>query len=140
MRLLLALSVAALLGGCVVHAHSGPPPHRTVIVEEEYRPAPTGNVVVVERVHVHDDFCGHYWYNGAWYLHTGHRHGPGCGHVFHDGHWVMAGEVVVRQGHVHDAHCGHYFYSGTWYYMHNHHHGPGCGHNWNGRVWVSVRL
>jgi hypothetical protein len=139
MKLLLALLVAAGLSGCVVHAH---PVHerRTVIVEEEYHPAPSGTVVVVERVHVHDEHCGHYWYNGSWYLWAGHHHGPGCGHVFHEGHWVMAGEVVIRQGHVHSETCGHYYAGGTWYYMHAHHHGPNCGHVFRGGIWVSVRL
>src|SRR4051812_13233255 len=107
MRYPVALTLAALLSGCVVHVKEAPPPHRTVVVEEEYRPAPQGNVVVVERVHVHDANCGHYWYNGSWYIWSGHRHGPNCGHVYHEGHWVMAKQIVVVQGHVHDAHCGH---------------------------------
>lgn len=139
MKLLIGLFLAAGLSGCVIHAHPGPPPrHETVVVEEEYRPQ--GNVVVVERVHVHDAGCGHYWYNGSWYLHTGHRHGPNCGHVYHDGYWVGARQAVVVQGHVHDAHCGHYYSGSSVYYMHGHHHGPGCGHSWNGKLWISVRF
>ena len=113
MKTLLMLAAAAGLGGCVVRAgyvHHAPP---------------SGEVVVVERVHVHTEACGHYWYNGAWYYHAGHRHAAGCGHVFVEGHWVLSAPVVVETVHVHDAHCGHYFCGGTWYYMHSHHHGPG---------------
>jgi len=136
MKTLIGMVLAAALSGCVVHVHENPPPQRAVVVEDH----PQGNVVVVERVHVHDAGCGHYWYNGSWYLHAGHRHAAGCGHVFHEGHWVMAREVVVVQGHVHNATCGHYFHGNTVYYMHNHQHGPGCGHNWNGKIWIAVRF
>lgn len=129
MKTLLVAVAAVGLVGCVVHA--------TGYV---HHPAPVGEVVVVERVHVHGAGCGHYWYNGAWYYQSGHVHGSGCGHVFIEGHWVLSAPVVVEKVHVHDAHCGHYFCGGTWYYMHAHHHGPGCGHHWDGHVWVAVRL
>jgi len=129
MRLLIAGLLAAALGGCVVHVQ---PAH--------YHPPPSGEVVVVERVHVHSATCGHYWYDGRWYFHTGHVHAAGCGHVYTEGTWVLAAPVVVERVHVHDAYCGHYYYGNTWYYMHGHRHGPGCGHHWDGRVWVAVRF
>ena len=77
MRLLLAVSLAAALGGCVVHAHG-----------YVHHPAPTGEVVVVERVHVHSAACGHYWYDGRWYVHSGHVHAAGCGHHWNGSVWV----------------------------------------------------
>ena len=117
MRLLVIGFLAATLGGCIVHAH------------------PVGH-----GGHLHDDACGHYWYNGGWHVVERHRHGPGCGHVFHDGYWARSSVVVVDRGHSHDAHCGHYYHGNTVYYMQGHRHGPGCGHNWNGRLWVSVRF
>jgi hypothetical protein len=116
--LMIGLLAALGLGGCVIHAHPvGPRP-----------------------VHVHDDLCGHYWYNGTWYVAEHHHHGPGCGHVYHEGYWAQSQVVVVERAHVHDAFCGHYYHGGTVYYMQGHRHGPGCGHNWNGKLWVSVRF
>ena len=53
MRLLMIGFLAAALGGCVIHAH------------------PVG-----PRAHIHDDVCGHYWYNGTWYVAERHHHGP----------------------------------------------------------------
>lgn len=140
MRMLWGLGLIGIVSGCRVYANPQPTQPRILVVEEEYHPAPTGTVVAVEKAHVHDDVCGHYWYNGSWYHWAGHRHAPDCGHIRHDGHWVLAGEVVIRPGHVHDDHCGHYFFGGSWYYMAGHQHGSGCGHTWNGRVWVSTRL
>jgi len=129
MRALLSLSVAALLGACVVRVqpfvHHAPP---------------SGVVVAVERVHVHSAACGHYWFDGRWYFHSGHVHAVGCGHVFQEGTWVLAAPVVVEKVHVHDAYCGHYFHGGAWFYMHGHRHGPGCGHHWNGSLWVAVKF
>ena len=118
MKLLMIGFLAATLGGCIIHAHPvGPRP-----------------------VHVHDEICGHYWYNGTWHVVEQHRHGAGCGHVFHDGYWAQSQVVVVERTHLHDAHCGHYYHGGTVYYMQGHRHGAGCGHNWNGKLWVSVRF
>jgi len=71
MRSLIATLLAAAAGGCVGHVQ---PAH--------YHPPPQGEIVVVERVHVHDATCGHYYYGNTWYYMQGHRHGPGCGH-----HW-----------------------------------------------------
>jgi hypothetical protein len=75
-RLLIGAGIvlAAVVPGCVVHGHG----HRHVGVR-----------VVVPVAHVHDDFCGHYWHDGYWYHHGGHRHGPGCGHVHVGGRWCI---------------------------------------------------
>jgi len=147
MRLAPALSGAAALwlAGCHLHGHGHHPgavhATRVVVVEEDAHAhgPPGGGAVAVQRTHVHDERCGHYWYNGQWYHHPNHVHGPGCGHVYHDGAWVLAGAVKVKPGHVHDANCGRYHHDGHWYFMRGHVHGPGCGHHWNGTMWVSVK-
>jgi hypothetical protein len=134
-----AIAAMAYASGCIIVTDN---PHRHVTYEEyESRPPrPEGDVVRVEHVHVHTEGCGHYWYNGSWYLVSGHVHGPGCGHVCHDGLWVLAGAVPIRENHVHSATCGHYCCNGVWYYMHGHVHGPGCGHAYRSGIWVTVRF
>lgn len=68
---------ACVLPGCLVHRHRGHVHgHGHVDVE-----------VAVPVVHVHDEFCGHYYYGGVWYYSAGHRHGHGCGHVHRGGRW-----------------------------------------------------
>lgn len=140
-KTLLLGALVVVSAGCIIVAEDGPYRTRRVVDYEASPPEPYGDVVVVERHHVHTAGCGHYWYNGRWYQHPGHVHGPGCGHVYHEGAWVLAGAVVVKEAHVHDAHCGHYWHSGNWYYMHRHTHGPGCGHYWDNskRVWIAVK-
>src|SRR5436190_13307101 len=54
-----------------------------------------GETVVVVQGHVHNDHCGHFFYNGGWYMSNGHHHGPGCGHVNQGGRWVFV-EVENR--------------------------------------------
>jgi hypothetical protein len=46
--------------------------------------------VVVERVHVDDAYCGHYYYGNTWYYMHGHRHGPGGGYHWDGRVWVAA--------------------------------------------------
>jgi len=55
-----------------------------------------GETVVVVQGHVHNDHCGHFYYNGGWYMSNGHHHGPGCGHVNQGGRWVFV-EVETKQ-------------------------------------------
>ena len=50
---------------------------------------PDGDVVVVERAHVHSHHCGHYYHRGHWRHVRNHIHGHGCGHVHRDGVWVF---------------------------------------------------
>jgi hypothetical protein len=100
-------------------------------------PEPVGTVVTAD-CHHHDG-CGHYWYNGSWYVQHGHRHGQGCGHYHHGGRWVLSGAVRVARDHACTDQCGHYFTNGHWYAMRQHRHGAGCGHLLQGGVWVGVR-
>ena len=141
MKRAIVLAVALAVPGCiVVHDHDLHPRH--VVHDDDYevrRPAPVGQVVVIERGHIHSEGCGHYWYNGSWYHSTGHVHGAGCGHAFVEGVWVHAGVVTVAAAHVHNDHCGHFQCGGSWYYMHEHHHGPGCGHSYRNGVWIAVK-
>ncbi|HTF56003.1 MAG TPA: hypothetical protein VK661_01930 [Planctomycetota bacterium] len=129
----MAAACAALFSGCIVVAEPRGP--RTVIVDDD-GPEPVGTIDVVECRH--HEGCGHYWYNGSWYLVRGHRHGPGCGHFFLNGRWVLAAPVQVVHGHVCTAACNHYFVDGRWYVMRKHHHGPGCGHILRNGIWVGV--
>lgn len=46
-------------------------------------------VVVVKKGHVHTARCGHYRYNGRWYIVKNHVHGSRCGHRFVRGAWVF---------------------------------------------------
>ncbi len=69
--LLLAVILACVGSGCVVHGHPHGPSR-----------------VVVASGHVHDDGCGHYHHGGHWYHAPGHRHGSGCGHHFRGGIWI----------------------------------------------------
>ena len=75
MKTLAGAALAAALGmsGCIVHAHG----------------RPHGDVVVIERGHVHTDRCGHYHYRGGWYHAPGHVHAANCGHVFRGGLWIV---------------------------------------------------
>ncbi len=73
--LILALAGLVSAGGC----------RRHVVVHE----TPRGDVVVIERGHVHTHHCGHFFRRGHWYVHHGHVHGHGCGHVHRDGIWVL---------------------------------------------------
>jgi hypothetical protein len=71
------LGLAALAaGGCTVET---PGYHHRV-----YGPA-----VVVTTEHVHSQTCGHFYYDGHWYLTAGHVHTLGCGHVYRGGMWVV---------------------------------------------------
>lgn len=101
-------------------------------------PEPVGTIVDVECRH--HDGCEHYWYNGSWYAHHGHRHGHGCGHYYHGGRWVLAGAVNVNRGHVCNHACNHYHQDGRWYAVRNHRHGPRCGHILRSGTWVGVRF
>ncbi len=138
-RAIILVAAIAVPGCLVVRDH----PPRRVVVDDDYevsRPAPSGNVWVVDRTHVHTSGCGHYWHNGTWYHHTGHVHGAGCGHAFVEGVWVHAGVVTIKTGHVHSDHCGHFQHGGSWYYMHEHRHGPGCGHVHRNGIWIAVKF
>jgi hypothetical protein len=73
--LLLVLASASTLGAC----------RRHVVVHE----TPRGDVVVIERGHIHSHHCGHYFHRGHWYVAHGHVHAHGCGHVHRDGIWVV---------------------------------------------------
>lgn len=46
-------------------------------------------VVVVKKGHLHTARCGHYRYNGKWYIIKNHAHGPKCGHHFVSGVWIF---------------------------------------------------
>jgi len=71
---LLLLLVAATAAGC----------RRHVIIHEK-----DGDVVVIERGHIHSDHCGHFFHGGHWRYHNGHVHRAGCGHHFRGGIWVV---------------------------------------------------
>ena len=74
--LLLFLALAAgATSGC----------RRHVVVHEA-----DGDVVVIERGHLHTAHCGHWLWRGRWYHRHGHVHAGGCGHVHRDGAWVLA--------------------------------------------------
>ena len=73
LAILLTTAVGAGVSACVVHTHG----------------RGGGVAVVVPAVHVHDDYCGHYYHGDSWYLYQGHRHGPGCGHVYIGGRWTL---------------------------------------------------
>ena len=73
--LVLALAAGLCLGAC----------RRHVVVHE----TPRGDVVVIERGHLHSHHCGHYFWRGGWYHHAGHVHAHGCGHAHRDGIWVV---------------------------------------------------
>jgi len=127
MRVLLALSAAVGLAGCVVHAHPvvyhrPPAEHREVVV-----------------THVHDGGCGHYYYEGRWYEHQGHVHGAGCGHYYHGGRWVLVQEYRPPERHVCVETCNHYHHEGHWYVVAEHRHGAGCGHVFRGGMWIVIR-
>lgn len=72
----LVLAGAMVLGAC----------RRHVVVHETAR----GDVVVIERGHVHSHHCGHYLWRGGWRHHHGHVHAHDCGHVHRDGIWIVA--------------------------------------------------
>lgn len=69
------LLVAATASGC----------RRHVIVHEKKN----GDIVVIERGHIHSDHCGHFFHGGHWRHHHGHVHRHGCGHHFRGGIWVV---------------------------------------------------
>ena len=72
---LILLLVAATASGC----------RRHVIVHEKAN----GDVVVIERGHIHSDHCGHYYHGGHWRFSSGHVHQHGCGHVHRGGMWIV---------------------------------------------------
>ncbi|HZN60798.1 MAG TPA: hypothetical protein VFC90_00200 [Planctomycetota bacterium] len=74
LAILLASAVGAGLSSCVVHGHGH---------------GHGGVAVTVPAVHVHDSYCGHYYYGDRWYHYSGHRHGHGCGHVYIGGRWTV---------------------------------------------------
>jgi hypothetical protein len=57
---------------------------RHVVIRER-----DGDVVVIERGHIHSDHCGHWFHRGRWHHHAGHVHKHGCGHVHRDGLWII---------------------------------------------------
>ena len=132
MGVLLAAAAAGAMSGCVVMKDEHGNTHLVLLDG----PEPVGHVDTVS-CHHHDS-CGHYWYNGSWYVYQGHRHGPSCGHYYHNGRWVLAGAVNVSEGHVCSYTCNHYHMDGRWYAIRNHHHGYGCGHTLRGGVWIGV--
>ena len=74
MKLLALLLLALGAAGC----------RRHVVVHEA-----DGDVVVIERGHVHSHHCGHYFHRGHWRYARGHVHAHGCGHVHRDNVWVF---------------------------------------------------
>ena len=76
LRILLC-GALAILGtqGCIVY-DDYPYHHGAVAVE-------------IGAGHVHDAYCGHYYYGGRWYISAGHRHCYGCGHAWIGGRWVV---------------------------------------------------
>ena len=74
MKLLALLLLALAAAGC----------RRHVVVHEA-----DGDVVVVERGHVHSHVCGHYYHRGRWRVVHNHVHAHGCGHVYRDNVWVF---------------------------------------------------
>lgn len=80
MKTILAMTLAVVAGtglsACVVHSHGRGGGH-------------VGVEVAVPVVHVHDAYCGHYYYGDRWYYHERHSHGPGCGHVYIGGRWTI---------------------------------------------------
>ncbi len=98
-----------------------------------------GRTRVYTSVHVHDEFCGHYYSGSTWVYHDGHVHRRGCGHYYHDGWWWSsppAVTVVYSSGHVCSYSCGHYYWRGRTVYHRGHTHGRGCGHRYSGGVWI----
>jgi hypothetical protein len=131
-RMALAALLAGSLAGCLLVRDQHGNTHLILLDG----PEPVGHVEQVECRH--HDSCGHYWYNGSWYAHRGHRHGHGCGHYYHGGRWVLAGAINVGHGHSCGHHCNHYHHNGQWYAIRNHRHGQGCGHSLRSGVWVGV--
>jgi hypothetical protein len=42
----------------------------------------------VERDHLCNRSCDHFWYGGEWFRIRGHRHEPGCGHKYTGVVWL----------------------------------------------------
>jgi hypothetical protein len=112
-RTLVAVLAAAGFSGCLLVTDKHGNTHLVV-----FHPEPVGVVVATTDCH-HGDGCGHYWYNG---------------------HWFLAGAVSVGHGHVCNHYCNHYYHDGHWYGIHKHRHGPGCGHALRGGIWVGVGI